>query len=188
MLFMPTVRLSLQHTAVLMVDMQEKLLGHMHNAEALTGRVGVLLGAAKALALPLLVTEQYPKGLGGTVAGLAGYLGGAVCRQEKVKFSACVEPVRDALVRHGVRCVVVCGIEAHVCILQTCLDLADSGFLVGVAVDAIGSRKRVDQDAAVLRMTQSGVVATTVESAILEIVHEAGGSRFKAVLPLIKSP
>ena len=69
----------------------------------------------------------------------------------------------------------VCGIEAHVCVLQTCLDLIDQGYVVALAVDAIGSRRAGDQDAAVSRLTQAGVLPTTVESALLEMVHEAGG-------------
>lgn len=179
-------RLNLRHTAILVVDVQDKLVGHMHNAGALVDQVGRLLDGAAVLGLPLLVTEQYPPGLGRTVAELEPRLAGAACRQEKLKFSACVEAVRDTLVTRGVRSVLVCGIEAHVCVLQTCLDLIDGGYLPAVAVDAIGSRRKKDQDTAVMRMVQAGVVPTTVESALLEMVGEAGGSRFKSVLSVIK--
>jgi nicotinamidase-related amidase len=82
--------------------------------------------------------------------------------------------------------VVVCGVEAHVCVLQTCLDLIDAGYVTAVVTDAIGSRRPTDQDAAVQRMIQAGVVPTTVESILMEFVHEAGTPRFKAVLPIIK--
>lgn len=183
---MAVPRLNAQHSAILAVDMQEKLLPHIHNAQSLVQQTAKLLKAARLLQVPLLATQQYPEGLGPTVAPLAELLTHAVCKHEKLKFSACTGPVRDALVHHGVRCVVVCGIEAHVCVLQTCLDLADHGYVTAMAVDAVGSRHLADQEAAVMRSVQAGIVPTTVESAILEWVHEAGGDRFKAILPLIK--
>ena len=183
---MATPRLHHQQTAVLVVDMQEKLLPHMHNHGLLTEQVTRLLTGSNALGLPLLVTEQYPKGLGRTVPQLTGLLSGALCTHEKLKFSACTQPIRETLVRHGIRSVVVCGIEAHVCVLQSCLDLTDNGFLTAVAVDAIGSRRPIDQETAVTRMVQAHVLPTTVESALLEIVHEAGSERFKAVLPVLR--
>ena len=166
--------------------MQERLLPAMHDAETLTTQAGRLIDGANALGLPVLVTEQYRKGLGATVQPIADRLAKAVCNHEKLKFSACIEPVRDELARRGVRAVIVAGIEAHVCVLQTCLDLADAGLIAAVAVDAIASRRPADRDAAIARMTQAGVVPTTVESALLELVHEAGTERFKAVLPIIK--
>ena len=183
---MPIPRLQLGHTALLVVDVQERLLPHMHNADQVVEQVGRLIDGAKALEVPVLVTEQYRRGLGVTVPLLAQRLTDAVCNHEKLKFSACIEPIRSELSRLGVRSVLVCGIEAHVCVMQTCLDLADAGYLVAVAEDAIGSRREVDQAAAVRRMVQAGVVPTTVESAMLDLVHEAGTSRFKAILPIIK--
>lgn len=182
----PIARFHLDTVALLVVDIQERLLPHMHNAESLAAQAGRLVDAANVLGLPVLVTEQYRKGLGVTVPELAGRLGGALGNFEKLKFSAWIEPVREQLWRQGTRQVIVCGIEAHVCVLQTCLDLIESGLITGVVLDAIGSRRPVDHETAVQRMVQAGVVPTTVESAILELVHEAGGSRFKSVLPIIK--
>lgn len=181
-----TIRLQPQHTAVLIVDVQEKLLPPMHDHEKLVAQIKRLLQGANALGLPLLVTEQYPKGLGPTVPQLMPLLSNTVCRHEKLKFSACTQPVRQAMEQHHIRSVVVCGIEAHVCVLQTCLDLVDHGFTPAVVVDAIGSRRTLDRDTAMMRMVQSGVTPTTVESALLELVHEAGGDRFKSVLPVIR--
>jgi nicotinamidase-related amidase len=183
---MSVPRLNLEQTALLVVDVQEKLLPHMHNAEQVVRQAGRLVDGANALGLPLLVTEQYRKGLGSTVPELAGRMGPAVCNLEKLKFSACIEPIRKELVNRHIRSVVVCGIEAHVCVLQTCLDLLDAGFIAALALDAIGSRRASDQEPAVQRMVQAGVLPVTVESTLLELVHEAGSSRFKAVLPLIK--
>ena len=183
---MAPARFQIGQTALLVVDMQEKLLPAIHDEEALVEQVARLIDGANALKLPILVTEQYRKGLGATIPTLADRLGDALCNQEKLKFSACIEPVRAHLADSGVRNVVVCGIEAHVCVLQTCLDLLDNGLIAAVAVDAIGSRRRADLDAAVLRMVQAGVVSTTVESVLLELVHEAGGDLFRAVLPIVR--
>jgi len=183
---MPTMRLIHERTALLLVDMQEKLLPHMHEADRVVAGCARLVDAAIALDLPILFTEQYRKGLGETVAPLATKLNAAVCRHEKLKFSACIEPIRDELREREIRSVIVCGIEAHVCVLQTCLDLLDLGWVTAMAVDAIGSRRASDKDVAVKRMTQAGVIPATTESAILELVREAGTDAFKAVLPIIK--
>jgi nicotinamidase-related amidase len=183
---MATPRFTIEHTAILVVDLQEKLLPHMHNAKALTQQAGRLIDGANVLGVPLLVTEQYRKGLGVTVPELASKLAGAACNYDKLKFSSCIEPVRETLTARGVRTVVVCGIEAHVCVLQTCLDLIDAGYVTALVTDAIGSRRAFDQETAVQRMIQAGVVPTTVESFLFELVHEAGTPRFKALLPIVK--
>lgn len=183
---MPIQRFDLDRTALLVVDVQEKLLPAMHNAAAVEQQAGRLIDGFNILKRPVLVTEQYRRGLGVTVPALASRLTGAVCNHEKLRFSACIEPVRSELVARHISSVVVCGIEAHVCVLQTSLELADVGFITGVAVDAIGSRRATDMHPAISRMTQAGIVPTTVESILLELVHEAGTDRFKAILPLIK--
>lgn len=183
---MATARLQLGTTCLLVVDLQEKLVPAMNDSEHLVQQVGRLIDGVSVLEVPILVTEQYRKGLGTTVPELTRRLGGAVCNQEKLQFSACTEPVRQQLTQSGARTVLVCGLEAHVCVLQTCLDLLDNGFVVAVATDAIGSRRRADLDAAVLRMVQAGVLSTTVESALFELVHEADGRLFKAILPIVR--
>ena len=183
---MPVQRLIPEHTALLVVDMQEKLMPLMHNAERLVVQAGKMIDVAKALELPVLVTEQYRIGLGTTVQPLADRLDHAVCNHEKFKFSACTAPIRAELERLPSRCVIVCGIEAHVCILQSCLDLADAGYVTAVVCDAIGSRREADQQTAIQRLIQAGIVPITVESAALELVREAGSTHFKAVLPIIR--
>ena len=179
-------KLQIGQTALLVVDVQEKLQPHMHNADELLRQTGRLIDVAGVLEVPIVVTEQYRKGLGLTHPALSARFTSTVSIHEKLKFSACIEPVRQQLQRRAARSVLVCGIEAHVCVLLTCLDLVDSGFVTAVAVDAIGSRRPGDQQAAVTRMTQAGVIPTTVESAAFELLHKAGGERFKAVLNLIK--
>ena len=183
---MPIPRLKLESTAVLLIDVQARLLPAIHNGPRVVEQVGRLLDGSKLLSLPILVTEQYRKGLGVTVDALQPRIADAACNVEKLHFSACVDGITSELRDRGLRQVIVCGIEAHVCVLQTCLDLIDRGYVTFLALDAIGSRHAEDQAAAVQRMIQAGVVPTTVESALLELVGEAGTSRFKAILPIIK--
>ncbi len=166
--------------------MQERLVPVIREPDRLTAAVGRLIDGANALGMPVLATEQYRKGLGDTITPIAGRLGPALCRAEKLKFSALVEPVRALLIERQIRSVIVCGIEAHVCVLQTCLDLIDAGYLAALAVDATSSRHAIDEAAALSRMTQAGVLPTTVESALFELVHEAGTDRFKQVLAVVK--
>lgn len=179
-------RLELETTALLAVDMQEKLLNVIDGAEAMVQRAGLLIDGFHALAVPVLATEQYPQGIGPTVEPIASRLGDTVERHEKLRFSACIPHVLEALRRAGRRSVVVCGIETHICVLHTALDLANAGYLVAVALDACGSRRRTDHDAAVQRLVQAGVIPTTAEAALMELVGAAGTERFKAILPLIK--
>lgn len=179
-------RLICEQTALLVVDVQERLAAVMSDRARLERQVGLLVEACGRLGMPVLATEQYPRGLGPTVAAVAEKWPAGLVKVEKLKFSALVEPVREALAQRGVVSVLVCGIEAHVCVQQTCLDLLDAGLTAAVVLDAIDSRRREDRDAAVQRMTQAGVLPVTVESALLEMVREAGGERFRAVLPLIR--
>ena len=179
-------RFHLSHTALLVIDMQEKLVPVVREPQRLIESVGRMIDGATALGLPVLATEQYRKGLGDTITPIAGRLGGALCRAEKLKFSAFIGPVREILIEKQIRSVMVCGIESHVCVLQTCLDLVDSGYTAGLAIDAISSRHQTDHDAALLRMTQIGVIPTTVESVLFELTHEAGTDRFKRVLGVVK--
>ena len=184
---MAVQRLEAGRTVVLVVDMQERLLPVIKDSEQVVRQNQRLLDGAAALEMPVLVTEQYPQGLGQTVAEIAQKLPETAERHEKLKFSACIEPIREQLLRLQARCVIVAGVEAHVCVLQTCLDLVEAGYVTAVAVDAIGSRKQTDLEPAVRRMEQAGVLPVTVESALLELVREAGGQRFKAILPVVKA-
>lgn len=183
---MPVPRFKPAHTGLLVVDVQEKLVQAMSQPAPLIASIARLIDGANLMGLPVLVTEQYRKGLGDTVAPIAQRIGSAICREEKLKFSACIEPVRAAMMERQIHRLIVCGIEAHVCVLQTCLDLLDAGCVTAVAVDAIDSRRPADREAALLRMAQAGVVPVTVESVLLELVHEAGTELFKRMLPLIK--
>lgn len=181
----PPPRMTSADTALLVVDVQEKLIPKIAGAEALIRNIAFLIDVCRALQVPAAATEQYPKGLGATVPELASRLPPNL--PEKLAFSSCaVESVLDGFRRAGRHKVLVCGIEAHVCVMQTVLDLLALDFTVFVAVDAIGSRYRSDLEVAVRRMEQAGAVLATVEMAAFELTAVAGTPLFKDISRLVQ--
>src|SRR5437773_131736 len=137
-------KMSAGDTALLVVDVQEKLMVKIPSAAALIRNIGFLIDAAELAGLPVAATEQYPKGLGPTVPELARRL---PQRPGKVAFSCCAVPaVADGFRQAGRAKVVLAGIESHVCVLQTALDLLAQDFRVYVAADAVGSRYQIDHE------------------------------------------
>lgn len=181
----PPASIRTENSALLVVDLQEKLLPRIEHHEAILAASGRLIDVARLLAIPLLVTEQYPKGLGRTDHGLREKLGEAPI-VEKVRFSACVQAVTDLLNDAGRPHIAVCGVEAHVCVQQSVLDLVRLGYQPCVCVDAIGSRRRLDFDWSLRRMSDAGAILTTSESLIFEWLGEAGTDAFRRILPLVK--
>jgi nicotinamidase-related amidase len=178
-------RLTVDTTSVLVVDVQEKLLPKIFNSQALVNNIGFLLDACRILEVPVTATEQYPRGLGPTVPELAKRL--PALRPEKLAFSCCGVPDLAARFREASRPdILVVGIETHVCVLQTVLDLVAQGFRVFVASDAVGSRYRVDHETALTRMFQAGAVLCTVEMAVFELTRIAGTPRFREISRLVQ--
>jgi nicotinamidase-related amidase len=174
-------------SALVIVDMQERLLPAIHEGDALLTRIRFLLDAARTLSVPVLVTEQYPKGLGPTVAGVRDALA-AFDPVEKTEFSCAAVPVfRDRLAALRRNQVVIAGIETHVCVGQTALELAAAGLDVFVASDATGSRRPSDREAALARMRGCGVTVTTSEAVAFEWLRRAGTPEFKAVSTFLKA-
>jgi nicotinamidase-related amidase len=172
-------------TVLLVVDVQEKLLPAIHENGPMLEAARRMTAAAGVLGVPVLTTEQYPAGLGPTCAALRECLPG-VPPVEKTRFSACVPAVTDRLTELGRPAVIVVGIEAHVCIQQTVMDLLRRGYVPHVCADATGSRRPLDRDAAIERMRQAGAVVTTTESVIFELTGEAGTDLFRRVLKIVK--
>lgn len=171
---------------LLLVDVQERLLPVVAGAEALEERLRVLITGARALDVPVLVSEQYPKGLGATVAGLQEALGGFE-PVAKTSFSGFGEPGWVAALRAERRStLVVSGIETHVCILQTALDALAEGYAVHVVADAVASRDPAARGRALERLARAGAVLTDVETVLMEWLRDARHPRFKAVQGLIK--
>lgn len=171
-------------TGLLVIDVQDKLLAKIPNAEALVRNVAFLVDGAKLLGLPVQATEQYPKGLGPTTAELARRLPD---RPDKVAFSCCAVPSVVATFHREARTkVVLAGMETHVCVLQTALDLLAADFLVYVPVDAVASRYAVDAEYALRRMESAGAILTTSETAVFEWVGGADSPKFKEVSKLVQ--
>ena len=171
-------------TGLLLIDMQEKLVPLVNNNERIVWNVRRLLDAAKILNVAVLATEQYPKGLGSTIPALAPGLGQV---PSKLAFSCagCSE-IQEGLQSKGLNKVLLCGIEAHVCVQQTALDLMAEGYRVYVAADAIGSRNSLDYEIALRRMDSAGATLTTTESALFEWCGAAGTPEFKAISALVR--
>jgi hypothetical protein len=168
------------------VDIQERLLPAMHERERVLQNALRLVKGAEVLKLPVLVTEQYPKGIGCTVVELAAAIPG-FSSMEKTAFSCC--GARDfvpSLISKGVKEVVLCGIEAHVCVCQTALDLLDQNFGVVVVADAISSRTNENRLAGIERMREAGAVIVSTEMILFELLGEAGTGEFKRILEFIK--
>ena len=177
--------LELKNTALLLIDVQERINGVMADQSHLS-RQEVLLEAFGVLNLPVVTTEQYPKGLGPTLPSLAALLPGAPV--EKMTFSCARQPEALEVVRAtGKKQIVVTGIETHVCVLQTALDLLERGYQVHVPHDAVNSRRAPDKEWALHRMLAAGAVITATESALFELLERCGTDQFRAVSKLIRN-
>lgn len=176
--------MSRDDTAVLVVDVQEKLVSVVRNPARLRWNIRRLLDGADIFGLPILATEQYPEKLGSTVADFAlapSHI------SSKLSFSCCGAPeFLTELRKAEVNKVLVCGIEAHVCVMQTVFDLLSSGYEVYVPIDAVSSRFEHDCETAMRRMEVNGVTLTTTESALFEWCHVAGTPEFKKISALVR--
>jgi hypothetical protein len=180
------MRIKKEASAGLVIDIQAKLFPHMDQREAFLKKCTLLLEGLNVLGVPLLVTEQYPKGLGGTVEEIARLVGPDP-PVEKMAFSCCDEPsVLQSAVLKSHKTLIVCGIEAHVCVLQTVVDLIAAGYTAVVVEDCITSRNGEDKRVAVERMRQEGAVVTTCESILFELARVAGTDSFKAISRIVK--
>ncbi len=180
-------KLSSSDALLLIIDLQEKLLPAIHEADAVTQACRLMIRAAGVLGLPMLLTEQYPKGLGRTVGAITELTAPANVQPiEKVLFSAYTPEVRAALESAGREQIVVVGIESHVCVQQTVLDLLCVDYRVWVAADAVGSRRPIDREMALNRMRQAGAFVTTTESVIFELTRQAGTDTFRQILQILK--
>jgi nicotinamidase-related amidase len=172
---------------LILIDVQERLLPAMADPVAVETGAARLMRGARILGVPLLATEQYPRGLGPTVPGLAA-LATPEETVEKLHFSCAAEPaVQARLALMGPRRqAVLCGIEAHVCVLQSALGLAASGWAVAVVEDAVSSRRAADRDAGLRRMAAAGVTVATAEMVLFEWLGRAGTDAFRDIHKLIK--
>jgi nicotinamidase-related amidase len=185
--FMPIPRLRLTATALLVIDVQERLMPTIHHSQRLAGRCAAMLRLAGNLGIPALVTEQNPAGLGRTVDEVAMAMADPSQRVEKSSFSALVDIVDQRLRVWGRSTVLVCGVEAHVCVLQTVLDLQASGRQAFVLSDAV-SAGDIDQiPPSFRRMERAGAFMTGIVSATYELLGDFRHPRFRECLAVIKA-
>ena len=175
-------RLERDRAALLVVDVQEGFRPVIDGFDDVARRTATLVQGAHVLGVPVLVTEQYPKGLGPTVPEVAEHLDG-VERLEKTCFSA---PDAEGFDLGGRDQIVVCGIEAHICVLQSVMALRERDLQVEVAADAVSSRARLDREVGLERARETGAGVTTVETALFEMLGAAGSDEFKDVQRLVK--
>jgi len=182
------VRLDRQATALVVIDVQERLFGAMDpdHREGMVRNLKILGAAARRLALPVLVTEQYPKGLGHTLPEVREALG-SVEPIGKVAFSAAaIGGFTDGLRQRGVKAVVLAGLEAHVCVLMTALDLLAGGFAVHVPWDATVSRARPNWEFGLTLLRSEGAIVTTTETVVFQLLGQADTDDFRALAPLLR--
>ena len=176
------------HSVLLVSDLQPRLLAAMPAAaqEALRRNADVLITAANKLGIPVLATEQYPQGLGHTIPEIADKLTGSAEVFAKTCFSACgARDCADALAHSGRTQVVLLGVEAHICVLQTAFELKDK-FAVFVVGDAVYSRAEAHRQNALARMRTGGIVISNTESVLFEWLRNADHKHFKALSALVK--
>jgi nicotinamidase-related amidase len=182
------LKLDREQTLLLVIDLQTKLLPLIPNHDRLVSQVCRLIRGAAIFDVPVVATEQYPQGIGHTDPAVAAELHSAGAKTcQKMAFSVCGDAaLREFLNRIDRPQIVVCGIEAHVCVLQTGLDLLAQDYGVFVCADAVGSRHPRDADLGLGRLRQAGAVIATIESVLFELCEECGTERFKRMLELIK--
>ncbi len=179
--------LEAQKSSLLIVDIQSRLLPAMIDPARILDRTSILMQAAEVLKIPVTVSEQYSKGLGHTVPEIAK---NSATTFEKLTFSCW----RDATLKShfinlhegGRPLVIVAGIEAHVCVLQSCIDLASAGFGVFAVADAMSSRQSASADLALHRLRGAGIQVVNTEMVVFELLEKAGTAEFKALSALIK--
>ena len=183
---MTTDLLDRDRSALVIIDIQKKLFPHVHEAERMLARIDLLIFAAKLLGIPFLLTEQYPRGLGNTIEEIRQALP-EIQPLTKMDFSCVPAPgFAERLASMHRDQIVLIGIEAHVCVAQTALDLASRVERVIVVADAVSSRRPFDAQIALRRLEQSGLTLSTAEAVVFEWLRRAGTDEFKAIQPKLK--
>ncbi len=174
-----------EQTALLVIDVQERLMPVIHEQEKIFANVNKLLRGAEILGLETIITEQYPKGLGNTCKEVE--IGENKTLIEKMCFSCMLsEPVTEQLKLTNKKSLIVCGVESHICVLKTTLDALKQGYEVHVVADAVSSRAAENKQIALDRMRQAGAFITSVEMILFMLLDKAGTDEFKAISKLIK--
>ncbi|CAA6817943.1 MAG: Isochorismatase (EC [uncultured Sulfurovum sp.] len=180
------MRINIKDTLFCLVDVQERLYPHMSNKEEFEKNLLILVKGLKVLEVPFIINEQYKKGIGETIPSIQAEVQ-TYPHFEKTTFSCCQnEPTMEALTNADKKYIIVAGIETHVCVLQTCIDLLEAGLTPVLVTDCVTSRKQKDTDIALERLIQAGVIPTTYESLLFELTVNSKNPKFKAISALVK--
>ena len=174
-----------ENAGLLIIDIQEKLMPVVQNAEQVFANTNRLIKGAQLLEIPIIVTEQYPKGLGNTCTSIE--IPTQIQPIEKMCFS-CMQSdsVLQQLKKQNITSLIIAGIEAHICVLKTALDALDAGLEVHIVADAVSSRTIANKQLALERMRQSSAYIVSTEMILFQLIHEAGTDAFKTISRLIK--
>jgi nicotinamidase-related amidase len=176
-----------QNVTLVIIDMQEGFRSAIHDFAETSARIALITHAALLLGLPTIITEQYPKGLGNTASEIRTVLPPEYSVISKTAFSACDSPeFLNRINGTGTSNVLLCGIEAHICVCQTALDLLTRGFRVHYLADCISSRVESNREIGLSKMQQSGIIPSSTEMALFEILRDSKNERFKSIQRLIK--
>jgi len=179
--------ISCTNTIAFVVDIQERLFPHILNNSKLESNVNTLLKGLQALEVQTFVFEQYTKGLGSTIESIRTTMGDEYIPTEKICFSVLGADANIRILRDtNKKRVILCGIETHVCILQTALDLLERGFTPVIPADCVGSRSEYDHSIAIERLRTEGAIITSKESILFELLRIAGTEQFKVISQLVK--
>jgi nicotinamidase-related amidase len=181
------IKLSRESAALAVIDMQEAFRPAISDFGEVALRIAKAVEGARLLDIPVIVTEQYPKGLKHTAEEIVAQLPEELKAIEKSCFSSCgSEDFLSQLISRNIKQLLVCGIEAHICVLQTALDLLDRGFEVFLLTDCITSRKPESKQVALARLAQAGAIVSTLEMSLFEMMGRADSPQFKAIQNLIR--
>lgn len=183
-----TYRIMRDNCQAVIIDVQEKLTPHIYRQQEILSKIVMLIEGLQALGIPIMLNEQYKKGLGETVPEIMEVLDSNKAKAvEKVTFSACDNnEVWNHLAQQNRNAVLLCGVETHVCVMQTALDLLDNGMQPVIIADATGSRNAYDRKQAIRRMRRAGAVVTTVEAILFELCRSSKDPAFKTISNLVK--
>lgn len=180
------MRITADSALLLVIDVQERLTPHISGHKKIVSRIARIIRGAVALQLPVIVNEQYKKGLGETVAELKPLLMDYP-HYEKVTFSGFDDvATQQAIEQQDKPYIILCGVETHVCVMQTALDLLESGYTPVIVCDAVGSRFGKDHKTALKRLSQAGAVLATTESILFELCRSSKAPAFKTISGLVK--
>ncbi len=181
------MRIHKEDVMAMVIDFQEKLVPHMNDNHNLIKNTAILIKGLETLKVPIITTQQYTKGLGMTVEEIGKAFDKDFEYLDKISFSCYGdEIIKEEIRKLGKKSIIICGIEAHICVMQTVIDLLEDGYDVIIIEDCISSRKYNDKINGIRRMEKEGAIIATYESILFELIKVAGNDTFKIISNLIK--